>query len=508
MRLVAGLLVLAAAGMVRAQTPSTCAATGSVVDSVNGAPISRARVSVGAGGAPMIGMDTDAGGRWSAQNLACGPVFVSVSRPGYLPYVPPGGLATPSVVLSASVPSNPITLKLTPQAVLLGRITDDQGDPVPNAQVTLLTSMISNGSRALLQRSSMPTNDLGEYRMSGLVAGKYILCASSANAVALDGGRTYGRKCYPGPPDVAGAPTLALVAGSEERINLTLIPESTAKITGTITGIPNGARATLTLVSRVLPGGAPATVNADGTFLIRNVPAGSYTLTAYAQGSTRLTDSVPLEISGADVDGVQLHLSEGATITGTLKIASAKGAMPNKSYTIVARGVAPGNTGNAIWNEDRSGFTISGLAPGNYRFDIVVAPPFYAKSAYLDGASVLGGAQVPVVDGQGKMDVLFSDDGGSVQGHVTCDSGTPCAAGVMLQSGNTVIRNIRTGADGSFKIDNVPPGSYTAYAWDDPARVEYANADWMQHNAKGTAVTVDASQSVQVELIRQPVPPE
>ena len=60
---------------------------------------------------------------------------------------------------------------------------------------------------------------------------------------------------------------------------------------------------------------------------------------------------------------------------------------------------------------------------------------------------------------------------------------------------------------GHFKIQNVAPGDYTIYAWDDPNEVEYADPDWMRRNGGGgTAITVAASQNQQIKLTLQPVP--
>ena len=39
------------------------------------------------------------------------------------------------------------------------------------------------------------------------------------------------------------------------------------------------------------------------------------------------------------------------------------------------------------------------------------------------------------------------------------------------------------GTDGIFRIGIVPPGDYKAYAWNDLATVEYADAEWMRRNA-------------------------
>ena len=62
-------------------------------------------------------------------------------------------------------------------------------------------------------------------------------------------------------------------------------------------------------------------------------------------------------------------------------------------------------------------------------------------------------------------------------------------------------------ASGHFKLQNLAPGDYSVYAWDDPAEVAYADIDWMRRYAgSGFTVTVVPGQNSQIKLIQQKVP--
>ncbi len=133
-------------------------ADGTVDNSVTRAPVAGALVNfVGSDYATSV--DTDANGRWRIEHLACGPSFcVAAVRVGFLP---PPQLTGPALTLTANTPAHDVKLELTPQSVLAGRVTDDQGDPLLGAQVSLYGSRISNGVRTMSPMTSMSANDLG-----------------------------------------------------------------------------------------------------------------------------------------------------------------------------------------------------------------------------------------------------------------------------------------------------------------------------------------------------------
>jgi hypothetical protein len=77
----------------------------------------------------------------------------------------------------------------------------------------------------------------------------------------------------------------------------------------------------------------------------------------------------------------------------------------------------------------------------------------------------------------------------------------------MLLRGTIRAAGLPSPPSGHFKIQNVAPGDYTIYAWDDPTEVQYAEPDWMRRNGGGgLAVTVTAGQNQQIKLTQQLVP--
>src|SRR4051794_2454332 len=58
-----------------------CSADGTVVNSISGEPVPRARVNFANG----VAVTADAAGRFQATGILCGPLFVTAAKAGFLP---------------------------------------------------------------------------------------------------------------------------------------------------------------------------------------------------------------------------------------------------------------------------------------------------------------------------------------------------------------------------------------------------------------------------------------
>lgn len=509
MRTLAALLLIGTAAFAQSANGTNCSVDGFVVNSVSGSPVPRAQVSV-VGADDTWLAESDAAGKWSVGHAACGRVTITVNRTGFL------RLQQSNLPLIANTPLSGLKLRLAPQAVLAGRVLDDQGDPIQGAQVSLMTARIIDGLRGIQASSSTPTNDLGEYRFSGLTAGKYLVCANAGGgAVAANAARPYGEKCYPGPMDGGVSSAMDVAAGYEGRIDFALAPLVTVQVGGVVSGKPDDSGCYVNLIPRTqiarMAMALSAQVRPDGTFLIRHVPPGSYTLSAMSadRQNKRLTARMPLVVAGNDIEGIQVHLDPGVPLAGTIGVLSGtnrKIAGVQSMATLISQdwGIAGG--AGTVWDENKTSFTIPDVVPGSYRLNGSPPAPFYLKSATLGGRDIAG-SEFAIGPGAGSLEIVLSDDGGVVEGDVSADDG-PAAAWIFLEKDGAPSRNARTDTNGHFKIETVPPGDYKAYAWDDNTRVEYANPEWMRRNGKGVAVTVDPGQTARVKLVRQVAPPD
>src|SRR5208283_3084896 len=128
MRAIFAFLAFTAVAAAQQQAPvrTDCAVDGNVVNSLTGEPVPRARVLL-MGPIPQF-VAADNSGHWSFSNVACGPIQIAATRPGFLQPTPQRFQA-----LTSGSPVHDVKVQLTPQSVIFGKVVDDQGDPVMNA---------------------------------------------------------------------------------------------------------------------------------------------------------------------------------------------------------------------------------------------------------------------------------------------------------------------------------------------------------------------------------------
>jgi hypothetical protein len=500
--------------VIRPAASFDCAADGTVLNSITGEPIARARINVQAGDG-AYSTATDTSGRWTLTGMACVTAALQVTRPGFLQNVPNGRLggAFRSLPLVSGSPVHDLKTELIPQSVAFGRVLDDQGDPVMGAQITVFGSRVADGRSRFQQAGTATTNDLGDYRVANLPRGKYIFCAhvNQQNGPAQAASQTIpADTCYPGPLEGGAASATDLPAGREAKVDFTMNQVLPVHVRGAITGLPEGRGSGINLVKRGLNSdigiSLPGAVR-DGKFDFR-VPPGPYMLTAdYFEAGKRLTARVPVDAGSSDIDNVVVHLDAGFTVTGTVQTASQSGQSAPPQFPINLRPSEPVNgTGQLKWDAEHKSFAINDMVPGSYRLDVFPPQPFYVKSATLAGQDIVNN-EIQISQAAGPVEILLRDDGGSVEGDVVDANGQPVAAGIMLLRGIIRVANGASQQNGHFKLRNVAPGDYTIYAWDEPNDVEYADTDWMRRNGTGgVSVTVTAGQNQQVKLTEQRVP--
>ncbi len=492
---------------------SDCALDGSVTNAITNEPIPRARVMIGSAG-PSRGtpsfVTADNSGHWRFSNVTCGPIQVVANRPGFLNAVK----ATPVVLISES-PAHDVGLRLTPASVITGKILDDQGDPVANAQVFILSSRVMDGHRTFVLSGNMygpnsGTNDLGEFRFAGLTAGKYIVCANGSGRGPADP-VMLGETCYPGSIENGAAGSIDLSPGGQMRADMTLHEVQPVHVRGVLTGLPKGQGVALTLNRRSIntpPLSRPAKLNPDGKFDIAGVQPGSYVLTTdYFEAGTRLHARVPVEVGNSDVNDITVRLDSGFVITGKLHIESKSEPTPADQKVVVAlRSVEPMTGGGPTqWSPDRSTFTIADLTPGNYRLDIQPGARFFVKSATFGGRNILG-EEFPILPPGAPLDIVLSDDTGALDIQIAPGAIGPATSATVLNAARQAT-TVVAASDGHATVPALAPGDYRVYSWDDPRQAEYADPAWMKrYGGSGAEVSVRAGQTASVTVKQQTIP--
>ena len=520
----------------QAPPPATdCAASGTVVNANTGEPIPRAMVNLGGAGAS--GSATDAMGRWSIGNAICGPILPSATRPGFIPSNQQSGffIAMPkrTVLVSGSAATN-LKISLMPEGVIAGKVQDSSGDPMENVQVRAMRVDIQQGKRTLGNVGGGGTVDaLGNFRIGGLRPGHYFVCASSRQVTYPVGGgdaMVYAESCYPGPPASGLTTAMPVEAGREIRTAFTLTAVRGAHVRGSISGFPaapdRGPRVSVQLMQANGGGGQGGQVKPDGTFDIPTVSPGSYVARATLPqigpqigGSgpgTQIQALTEVQVGDSDVNDVTLTAESPGSLSGTVRFEftnPATAASPavdvNLAPPVQGRNFLAGPIPRAQWDSDHTSFEFNPVPAGQFRFNAYAGGQgIYVKSATIRGQDVLN--QPLTVNGAtGPVEIVVSDDVGSLDATVNDSDGHPVAATILLISQSGQQRFLNSGDDGHATNTTMPVGDYRAWAFDNLNTVPYGEEDWMSQNAgAGEKVTVTSAGSTSVTLKRIAAPAE
>jgi protocatechuate 3,4-dioxygenase beta subunit len=519
-----------------AQTAQPALETGTVqgvvVKADTGEPLHKAVVEMWQEGVPGQRHDatTDAMGRFEVRDLEPGLYRLSAQHNGYVPQeygeTRPDGPGT-EITLSPGQKISTISLRLIPAAVITGHVYDEDGEPVLGAQVSALRYVYRSGQRELAHSGEARTNDLGEFRIFGLSPGQYLLQADKqaplATALKLETG--YVPIYYPGVTDVERAAPIAVRAGDEfPSADITLQTVSTVTLRGrVINGVGGGPalHAQVYLASQG-SGGATSRVisqsavnNAQGGFEIHNVAPGAYLLYAflYEVGRAEFARQ-PLEVAGADIDGITLTAAPGVDVRGRVRV---EGALDSSggSFQInlsprsgrVFLGGTPTDT-----VKPNGSFLLKNVFDDDYELYVDGLPVNdFVKSARLDGLDVLAaGVTIDSKQTPGLLDIVISPNGARIDGMVAKDQKPFQGASVALvpdpphRSEKRLFMLTTTDQLGHFSLQGIPPGEYKLFAWESIDSGAYKSAEFLQpfeNQGESVEISEGSSHSVQLDLI-------
>src|SRR5688500_2277730 len=209
------------------QAPTgTAKISGRVVAADTGSPIRRAQIRINSRDANFNrNVATDSEGRYEFTGLSDGRYRLFVSKAGYvaLEYgqARPFEAGKPLDIATGQVLEK-MDFSLPRGSAITGRITDEFGDPITDVQVQAMRYQFVNGQRDLVPTGRFAqTDDLGAYRLFGLMPGDYIVRASLRDMPMgrpVEPGQNqtgYPGTYYPGVTDVGQAQTVTVTLGQE-----------------------------------------------------------------------------------------------------------------------------------------------------------------------------------------------------------------------------------------------------------------------------------------------------
>jgi len=516
------------------------AVEGKVVTTTNGAPIHKAMVLLRP--ARIVASNetrprdsyltqSDSNGRFSITGMVAGTYECVPSRTGFgaqPPDAAPSPKYFPLVKIEDGKTTQDVVVKLTPLGVIYGRVLDAEGDPVSHAVVEASVDGYAQGKRQREQRGLNQTNDRGEYRIYNLFPGKYYLEAMVTREPQFYGAELRGPRplmssstFYPSTVDEAQAAPVEVLAGGElgsldihlQRIRVFAIrgkmPPPDPKYNYAFNALrrsPNQMRAYY---------GGFVTLQRDRQWEIAGLEPGSYvvTMTRFESNAGRVANpqqqqrqEALVEIVDHDVEGVEFSSTIAAEVTGVLKSTGAKPVNVERMQV----SLSPANPGpnflSAAVKADGS-FSISNVPPDIYTVRVEPAANAYPVSIKF-GSKELTTGEIDLRGGGGALAIVVSSDFSEVEGKVTDADGNPDpSANVTFVPDQKradwaiFFKSQLADSQGHFLLRNIPPGTYTVFAWKDAPRNAPRDPDFRKpYEKQGVTMTLEAGSHQTVDL--------
>jgi hypothetical protein len=463
------------------------------------------------------------------------------------------------LTLTAGQELKDVVIRLQATSAIDGRVTDEDGDALADAQVAVLRRTFARGRSHWEQIGAERTNDLGEYRIAGLPAGQYYisvtpppdfksLIEAASNAPAVEpkeqaGGQecpprshfgaerpaitSYITTYYPGVKDRAQAATVQLREGEDFPANFSLTPSPSVTIHGSIGRVAPGASAAVGMrasdFNSALNG---AEVHKDGSFEIRDVSPGTYTLLATVTGTASQTLLARQTIEVGQEDITELHLTPqpGGEIRGRLRLEN-DGLAAKSDFSQFFLVLRPADGDEDVASAFALGDSYSDSAPvasdGSFawhnvppgRYFVVLAADGAASPDWFLKSVVAGGREssevgINVNGGTIALDVVASSDGGLVNGLVGNHKSEPVLnATVVLvpeerfRSRSDRYKTTVTDQSGSFVLHGIPPGSYMLLAWETLEGEQYYDPEFLKSfEGRGRALRIAEGERANIQL--------
>ena len=485
---------------------------------------------------------TDAAGQFKLEGVEPGRYLVTISRAGFVEKAKTQQEMT--ITVEAGQDTTDLVYKMEATGVIVGKIVDAEGDPLAGVPVVATGGENSAARRRGASAGSGLTNDLGEYRIAGLRAGKYTVRAEPGRGLEAapnpaDKGRqrdqaVYVETYYPGTLDERQANPVQVSSGGTATANFGVLSNRAYRVSGMVLGLEQAQMSQLVLTSKGEQT-HEGNLGPEGRFWFADVQPGTYhaevvQVTGFGNGQTPTMRMArirtPIVVSEGDVVGLTLQVETGGTVSGKLRTEGEE----RIDWTLINVRLQPVEEageatsamdvmatalggGAANLNEDGS-FELQDVPGGNYQLVVGARTDafrdYYTKSVLMDGREVADtGFQV---SGGATLEVLVSGKGATIDGTVVDNSSRaePVANAYVMTAPTSGKRQrpdayqmTRTDEGGRFQMRGVSPGEFVVVALE-KTEMDARNPEFLKKYAD-KAVTVKVQEgekkTVQVKVV-------
>jgi protocatechuate 3,4-dioxygenase beta subunit len=497
-----------AAGVAEKSKDKLASLEGRVLNSLSGEPLKRVTLLLQrtrGGGATPLTVETDDKGNFSFQDIEPGRYLLVGERTGYArqAYGAHGNaLSGTALLFSAGQQIKELTFKLAPSSVISGKVLDEDGKGIPNVPVMALRTVYQRGKKQFVPLGAVATNDVGEYRVANLGAGKYLVSATYRNlGIGLAGASnkplddkpelSYTTTFYPNSTDPVGASPVQVGVGAEIRgTDIRMVKVNAFRVKGKLSEPPQGK----TMIVLLTPKGVGVTglvtrtvalAQQDGSFEIKGVAPGSYVLSATQDGINTIGATQTVQVADQHVQGVILQPANGGDLPGAVAV-EGKDAVSLKDIKVSLESleILSLSPPQAPIGEDGK-FTLKNVAPDRYLVHTTSGPEqlyikqvrFGSQDATEDGIDVSNGVA-------GSLQITLSQNGAQVDGTVAGEDGNPVSGATVVlipdSRRHSLYKEMATDQRGGFSFKGVAPGEYKILAWEDIESGAYQDPEFLK----------------------------
>jgi hypothetical protein len=478
----------------------TAVIKGRIVEAGSNQPVRKARVHA-ASPALKDGRTayTDANGAFELTALPAGHYTVTAGKLGFVPAA--YGQAKPlEAGLAIDLPEGKtltaLDFGMSRAGVITGRITDEFGEPLADTTVSAMRYQGANGGRRLVSAGTRRTNDIGEFRVFGLLPGQYYLAATLPNVgpPQINGAPTdvYAATYYPGTASASTAQALTIATGQTiAGVNMMLLPVRSVSVSGSVVDSNRNPLKNAAVMARFRVGAggyATSGVKPDGTFTLAGLSPGDYIVQVRIGGGlpgNSESATLALTVGPSDMTDVHIVTSQPTRVSGRVHIDPAElGSLPGSTFHLSSPPASPddvGIRGNAttIVKDD---FTFQmGISPGRVFIRSNTAG-WFLRAVKINGIDVIdSGVEILPNTPLTGVEIELTHKQPELSGVVSNAAGEPTrSAFIVVFPQNRelwgylsrYVRMVRPNPDSKYRV-LVPPGEYFVVALEtmDPTAV-------------------------------------
>jgi hypothetical protein len=381
---------------------------------------------------------------------------------------------------------------MIPAPAIAGRVIDPHGKPVPAGLVRAYRRVFTpRGPQIKIVKKGM-TNDMGEFRLFGLNFGDYFVSAAlsdrdraaavgrtqlSANVARADSG--YATVFYDAAEDLTLAQPAHVAPGVDTgSLNIYLRDSKRFSIFGQV--IPRTGSTKIRFVPKGGDLAQPDDVaqpNALGGFEIQGVSPGSYLLLATAMDGLLISDVIEVRVRDADVEGVRVAMRDTMFVNGRLSLERNLRADLSTVHVKLRRSPVELDQDIDAQVAADGTFTLGHVAL-LAEYDITVEPLLpgtYVKSISVAGRNVLPGRALLVPNQPLQLVLATATEELAVRVKGDSVAGVQVVLVPQPELRRRADRYFTAFTDksGDVRLSAIPPGNYTAYAFEHIAEGAY-----------------------------------